>query len=447
MQAVLDRARECNPHLNAIVYERFDAALERSREADAARASGESWGPLHGVPVTIKENVDVAGMPTPNGVRAFEGVVAPDDSPVVRNLLAAGAIVIGRTTTPEFSMRASTDSPLHGRTRNPWHPLASPGGSSGGAGAAAAAGMGPIHHGNDIGGSLRFPAFACGVCTVKPTTGRVPVFNPSATAERGMLAQLMSVQGAICREVRDVRLATRAMIRGDARDPWWVPVPFDGEPVAAPIRVAYTRNSHGYPMHPAIAQALDRAARTLAAAGYAVEEVEPPPITEPAAGWMSVALGEMKATLDPLARQFGSESIGQIFDWYYRMGDVAEGPRYLAGLAARTTMTRRWNVFLDRYPLVLSPFLMRPTYPWDYDAQGFEQTRDLFEAAIYSYGINYLGLPAGVVPVGLVEDLPAGVQIIGRRFREDLILDAMEVVEREVGVLAHRLWERDASGS
>ncbi|OYW34156.1 MAG: amidase, partial [Azorhizobium sp. 12-66-6] len=120
MQAVLDRARECNPHLNAIVYERFDAALERSREADAARASGESWGPLHGVPVTIKENVDVAGMPTPNGVRAFEGVVAPDDSPVVRNLLAAGAIVIGRTTTPEFSMRASTDSPLHGRTRNPW---------------------------------------------------------------------------------------------------------------------------------------------------------------------------------------------------------------------------------------------------------------------------------------------------------------------------------------
>ena len=443
MQSVLGRARERNPGLNAIVYPCFEAAVERAREADEATGRGESWGPLHGVPVTIKENVDVAGMPTPNGVRAFELVVAPDDSPVVRNLKTAGAIVIGRTTTPEFSLRATTDSPLHGRTLNPWHPDASPGGSSGGEGSAAAAGMGPIHHGTDIGGSLRFPAFACGVCTVKPTLGRVPAFNPSATAERGLLAQLMSVQGAICREVRDVRLALQVMARGDARDQWWVPVPFVGEPVAVPIRVAYTKNSHGYPMHPAIARALDETARHLEAAGYAVEEVEPPPITAPAAGWMSVALGEIKATLDPLARRFGSDLICRIFDWYYRMGDVAEGHDYLAGLAERTSMTRAWNVFLDRYPLVLSPFLMRSTYPWDYDAHSFEQTRDLFDAAIYSYGVNYLSLPAGVVPVGLVDDLPVGVQIIGRRFREDLILDAMQVVERDVGVLAHRLWERN----
>ncbi len=443
MESVLGRAQERNPDLNAIVYPCFDAAVARAHEADEATARGESWGPLHGVPVTIKENVDVAGMPTPNGVRAFELVVAPDDSPVVCNLKAAGAIVIGRTTTPEFSMRATTDSPLHGRTLNPWHPDASPGGSSGGAGSAAAAGMGPIHHGNDIGGSLRFPAFACGVCTVKPTLGRVPAFNPSAAVERGLLAQLMSVQGAICREVRDVRLATRAMMRGDARDPWWVPLPFDGDPVPAPIRVAFTKNRHGYRMHPDIALALDRTARVLEAAGYAVEEVEPPPITAPAAGWMSVALGEIKATLDPLARQFGSDLIGRIFDWYYRMGDVAEGHHYLTGLAERTRMTRAWNVFLDRYPLVLSPFLMRPTYPWDVDTHSFEQTRDLFDAAIYSYGVNYLSLPAGVVPVGLVDELPVGVQIIGRRFREDLILDAMEAIERDAGVLTRRLWARE----
>ncbi|MFO1321388.1 MAG: amidase family protein [Burkholderiales bacterium] len=167
MDAILARVESCNPALNAIVYPCFEAARARAREADDALRRGESRGPLHGVPVTVKQNVDVAGMPTPNGVRAFESVIAPDDAPVVRNLKAAGAIVIGRTTTPEFSMRVTTDSPLHGRTRNPWHADASSGGSSGGAGAAAAAGMGPLHHGNDIGGSLRIPAFACGVTTVK----------------------------------------------------------------------------------------------------------------------------------------------------------------------------------------------------------------------------------------------------------------------------------------
>jgi amidase len=443
MESILARTEACNPTLNAIVYPCLDAARAQAREADAAKARGESWGPLHGVPVTIKENIDVAGMPTPNGVRAFEGVIAPDDSPVVRNLRAAGAIVIGRTTTPEFSMRATTDSPLHGRTRNPWGPDASSGGSSGGAGSAAAAGMGPIHHGNDIGGSLRIPAFACGVATVKPTVGRVPVFNPSAAAERGLLAQLMSQQGALCREVRDVRLATAVMSRGDARDPWWVPVPFEGPALPAPIRVAFTKNAHGYPMHPGIAQMLDRAARVLETAGYAVEEVEPPSITEPAAGWMSIALAEIRATLGPLARQHGSETVQRIFEAYYAMGDVAEGERYLLGLAARTKLTRAWNIFLDRYPLVLSPFMLRPTHTWDYDAQGAAQTKDLFDALIYSYGVNYLSLPAGVVPVDLVDGLPAGVQIIGRRFREDLILDAMEAIERDAGVMAHRLWARD----
>ena len=180
-------------------------------------------GPLHGVPVTIKENVDQRGKPTPSGLPAFAGLIAPDDAPLVRNLRRAGAIIVGGRT--ELSMRATTDNPLHGRTRNPWHADASPGGSSGGAGPAAAAGFGPIHHGNDIGGSLRFPAFACGLATVKPTPGRIPAYNPSATAERGLLAQLMSVQGAICREVKDVRLATRAMAQRDARDPWWVPAP------------------------------------------------------------------------------------------------------------------------------------------------------------------------------------------------------------------------------
>ena len=216
MASVVARIRALNPALNAIVYDYTEEALAEARRADDDLAAGRERGPLHGIPVTIKENVDQKGAPTPNGIPAFAEIIAPDDAPLVRNLRTAGAIIVGRTNTPELSMRATTDNPLHGRTRNPWHPDASPGGSSGGAGAAAAAGFGPIHHGNDIGGSLRFPAFACGVTTVKPTPGRIAAWNPSATAERGMLAQLMSVQGAICREVRDVRLATRIMAQPDA---------------------------------------------------------------------------------------------------------------------------------------------------------------------------------------------------------------------------------------
>jgi amidase len=442
MESVVGRIRALNPALNAIVYDYTEEALAEARRADEDLAAGRVRGPLHGIPITIKENVDQQGAPTPNGIPAFAGVIAPDDAPLVRNLKTAGAIIVGRTNTPELSMRATTDNPLHGRTRNPWHPDASPGGSSGGAGASAAAGFGPIHHGNDIGGSLRFPAFACGVATVKPTPGRIAAYNPSATAERGMLAQLMSVQGAICREVRDVRLATRIMAGRDARDPWWMPVPFEGEPVPRPIRVALTRNPHGYPMHPEIGSALERVGGWLVAAGYAVEEIEPPPITEAARAWLAVAVAEMKALLFPLAHQHGSRTIQEIFGYYEKMANAVDAAGYMLGIAERTRMTRQWSVFLEQHPLVVTPFLMRPTFPWNYDAQGYEQTRDLFDAAIYSYGINYLGLPAGVVPIGLVDGLPAGIQIVGRRFREDLILDGMAVVEDHVGVLARTLWAR-----
>ena len=440
MISVVERIRKLNPKLNAIVTDLTAQALVEAAAADRRLPTLAEPGPLFGVPVTIKVNVDQEGQATTNGFPAFANLVAPGDAPLVRNLRRAGAIIVGRTNTPELSMRATTVNPLHGRTWNPWHPDASPGGSSGGAGVAAAAGFGPIHHGNDIGGSLRFPAFANGVATIKPTQGRIPAFNPSATSERGLLAQLTSVQGAIARTVADVRLATRVMAGGDSRDPWWVPAPFEGEPVARPIRVAVTRNGHGYPIHPGISQLIDRSAGYLRDAGYEVVEAEPPSIMEPARGWFSVLLTEIKATLGPLVDQSGSDDLRRIFGWLYEIGEILDLDGYRAGLADKTRMMRAWNVFLDAYPLVLTPFLMRPTYPWNYDALGRAQTKDLFDAAVYSYGVNYLGLPAGFVPVDLVEDLPAGVQLIGRRFREDVILDAMAAIEERAGRLVNRLW-------
>ena len=157
----VERMRAVNPGLNAVTVDLGDEALQAARAADAALAAGDAIGALHGVPVTIKENIDVKGQPTPNGLPALANLVAPDDSPVVRNLQDAGAIIIGRTNTPEYSFRAFTDNPLRGLTLNPWDEAVSCGGSSGGAGASMAAGIGSIAHGNDIGGSLRFPAHQC----------------------------------------------------------------------------------------------------------------------------------------------------------------------------------------------------------------------------------------------------------------------------------------------
>jgi amidase len=146
--------------------------------------------------------------------------------------------------------------------------------------------------------------------------------------------------------------------------------------------------------------------------------------------------------LGPTVDQFGSDEVRRIFGWYYELGRILDLDDYRAGLADRTRMMRAWSVFLDEYPLVLTPFLMRPTYAWNYDAQGLTQAKDLFDASIYSYGINYLGLPAGFVPIDLVADLPAGVQLVGRRFREDVILDAMAAIEQSAGRLVNRLWAR-----
>jgi amidase len=232
------------------------------------------------------------------------------------------------------------------------------------------------------------------------------------------------------------------MAAGDARDPFWVPAPFEGEAVKKPIRVAVARNSHGYPIHPGILKLIDRSADYLREAGYEVVEVEPPSIMEPARGWLSVLLTEIKATLGPLVDQYGSDELRRIFGWYYEMGTILDGEGVRLGLAERTRMARSWNVFLESFPLVLTPFLMRAVYGWNYDALGYAQTKDIWDAAVYSYGINYLGLPAGYVPVDLVEDLPAGVQIVGRRFREDMILDAMTAIEERAGRLVDRLWLR-----
>lgn len=442
-EAAIARMEDANPALNAVVESLAD---EARAEATALDRSTAPKGPLHGVPVTIKINVDQKGHATSNGVTAFKDVIAPQDAPVVRNLKAAGAVVIGRTNTPEFSFRADTDNPPFGRTHNPWGRHISAGGSSGGAGAAVMAGIGALAHGNDIGGSLRFPASANGAVTVKPGLGRVPAFNPSQTSERGLLAQLMSVQGLIARNAADLHLSMPTLIAPDPRDPFHIPMPWRGAPLAPPIRVAVARDDFGFGMHPAVAKALDNAASALSDAGYAVEDIEPPHAKEIGEIGYRSLLSEVRDLLGGDIRKYGSTEINAIFDEYYRQFPPYERVVFLQMLAKRTYYARQWALFLEDYPLVLTPFLLKPFFSPGRDAEGAEGVRDALGCSHWSFTMNFLGLPAGNLPTHITETdsgpCAIGVQIAGRRWREDLIVDAMQAIETGIPPACTRLWAR-----
>ena len=206
VEAHLARIGAVNPKLNAVVRVLADSARAQAAAADRKVAAGEALGPLHGVPITVKENIDMAGLPTTSGVVALAQASAPVDAPVVERMRAAGAIPIARTNLPDFGMRAHTDSSLHGLTRNPWDATRTAAGSSGGEASALASGMSPLGLGNDIGGSLRNPASACGIASIRPTLGRVPDAWSGPAADRQLAAQMMAVQGPMARRVADVRL-------------------------------------------------------------------------------------------------------------------------------------------------------------------------------------------------------------------------------------------------
>jgi len=442
VEATLDRIAEVNGALNAIVDDQADSARKAAEALDTEFQTNGPVGPLHGVPVTIKVNVDQAGSATTNGIPALKDMVAAEDAPLVANLRRAGAVIVGRTNTPEFSFRADTDNPLHGRTYNPWNKSVSPGGSSGGASSAVMSGMCALAHGNDIGGSLRFPSAQTGAATVKPGFGRVPAYNPSQVEERGMLAQAMSVQGIIARTVADVRLGTRALIAPDPRDPFMAPVPWDGAPIDGPVKVAFTKEMFEFDLHPAMSDALDNAAAALRDAGYIVEEVEPPHLRDLGIAGYRTLMGEVQSMMGPMIRDHGSDTLKSIFDVYFQMFPPYEGDELLKMMAKRTFYAREWAECLAEYPLFLTPFLPNPPFAANRDAEGWDGVKDVLGGALYSYSMNYIGQPAGNIAAGMHEGLPLNVQIVGRRWREDLILDACEAVEARVGVMAEQLFER-----
>ena len=444
-QAHVARMHAVNPKLNAVVVNLSDEALKAAKAADQARSKGRELGLLHGVPITIKENVDYEGRPNPNGVPAQMNIIAPSDAPVVRNLKKAGAVVLGLTNTPEFSFRGFTDNPLHGLTLNPWDPEITCGGSSGGAGSAVAAGIGTIAHGNDIGGSLRWPAHCNGIATIKPTQGRIPAFNQSATAERPMLAHLMSAQGPLARSVGDVRLGLEVMCQRDPRDPWWVPAPLVGPKPKGPIKVALAKLPADMNVDPSVRAALRQAADHLERAGYRVNEVEVPDINGVWQTWCDIIVNEVAVLQEAGMLAVASPDFHTAWGGIKIKANTLDLPGWMRATAARSGHIRAWQAFFEDYPVVLAPTTVMPTPGPRADTTSLERVAEMFWNDLrFISAINVLGLPSAVVPVTLHEGKPIGVQLIAGRYREDLALDAAASIEKRAGMLVQKLWQQMA---
>jgi amidase len=431
VEAHLRRIEEVNPALNAVVVVLADHALAEAAEADRRSAAGAATGPLHGVPITVKENVDVAGTPTTQGVKAFEGMVAPVDATMVTRLRAGGAIVIGRTNLPDMGLRVSTDSSLRGRTRNPWHAGKTAGGSSGGEAAALASGMSPLGVGNDIGGSLRNPAHCCGISSLKPTPNRVP-HTVSLPPEDGPLSfQLMAVHGPMARSVADLRQAFELMIGSDWRDPAAVSTPLYPEGAGGPVRVAVMAEPPGCATGPGVAAVVRAAAGKLADAGYAVEEVNPPDYAEALDLWADFLFTELHGMRHLLEQVMGDDACRFLFAVLDDRPPL-ELPRYMELFLRRRRVARAWSEFFRAYPVVLSPVWTRTAFDHGWDLTNAGATIELIHPIKPA---NVLGLPSAVTFGGLADGLPVGVQAIAAPHRDDQALQVAEALQAAVGTV------------
>ncbi len=429
--ACLERIEETDPKINALTEVRPEAALEAADAADRAVTAGQPLGLLHGIPVTIKGNVDVAGWVTDHGSVGLRENMAEQNSVCVQNWLNAGAIVIGRSNTPEFACRWETTNDLHGATHNPWNMERTPGGSSGGAAASIAVGMTPLGHGTDLGGSLRHPAQACGVASIRPGRGRVAGWNPTAPSDPAIGFQLMNTDGAIARRVGDARLALQAMVAGDIRDPWWLPMPLE-QPDDAPSTVALVLEPSGGGINEQVKSGVEYAGKLLAAAGYEVEEIEPPGVAEAADLWMTICLGELLALLEPAVKNTCGPTMLRTFDCFRAAMPVPSLKEYASAFGRRQAILRDWLEFFERYPLIVAPVGTEPPLLQDEDIGSPESNREVIHSMRMVVPVNLMGLPAAVVPVGTRAGFPQVVQIIGPPFHEMRCLAAAEAIEQQV---------------
>jgi len=437
VESHLTRIEELNPRLNAFVQVDAEAARRQARVAEEAAGKGEKLGPLHGVPLSIKSSIEVAGLRCESGSKLRAGFVAAQDAPLVSRLRQAGAIILGVTNTPELLMAWETDNLLYGRTNSPWDVSRTPGGSSGGEAAAIAAGMSVGGVGSDGGGSIRVPAHFSGICGLKPTPGRIPATGHFPVSA-GPFA-LLGVVGPMARTVGDLKVLFEVMQGPDDGDPSAAPVPVrwpENDDLKG-LRIGYFEDDGRTPVTPETRAAVRTAAEGLRRAGFQVQPFRPEELELARQLWWKIfgvaggmVLGPMmqghEAEISPLLRRFSS--------W------TAAAPSHTGESLLDTWVQRdlvRMKIFaqMRKYPVLLCPVAAIPAFrhgecSWEVEGKIVQY----LDAWSYTEWFNLLGTPAAVVPVGKSpEGLPIGVQIVARPWEEEIVLSVAAALEEQCG--------------
>jgi Asp-tRNA(Asn)/Glu-tRNA(Gln) amidotransferase A subunit family amidase len=437
VEAHLAQIEKLNPRLNAFVQVDAKRALQAARDAETQVTQGNKLGPLHGVPVSIKSSINVAGLLCESGTRLRAGFVPAQNAPLVARLRAAGAIVLGVTNTPEFLMAWETDNLLYGRTNNPWDLERTPGGSSGGEAAAIAAGMSAGGVGSDGGGSIRVPAHFSGICGLKPTPGRIPATG-HYPASVGPFA-LIGVVGPMARTVADLKALFEVMQGPDVGDTCAarVPVFWPGDEEVRKLRIGYFEDDGRTPVTAEIRAAVRGAAEALRSAGFQVDRFQPEDLEEARQLWHKsfVVAGGMllrrmfkdrESDLSPILKQFLESSAAE---------PALTGENLLHAWIERDELRARFLAQMQRYPILLCPAAAVPAFRHGERSWHVEgKTVHYLDAWSYTEFFNLLGNPAAVVPVGhSPEGLPIGVQIVGRPWEEEQVLSVAAALEKECG--------------
>jgi amidase len=458
LEAHLSQIAAHNPAINAVVTLDEEPARRRAKAADEALARGEVWGPLHGVPVTLKDVFETAGLRTTSSFRPLAQYMPQHDATIVARLRAAGAIILGKTNTPEMAGDEQTNSPVFGRTNNPWNLARTPGGSSGGSAAAVASGMSPLDIGSDIGGSVRNPAHFCGVFSLKPSdyvvpfTGHIP--PPPGSTGRGLLRQFLT-PGPIARSVEDLRLALTILAGPDERE-WEVPpVPLTPAPARElrGLRLAWC-DDFGFPVSAETKAALANLATNLAQAGCHVERSQPPELDFAEAvriyGLLKEAAFTVRGTPLNLPRWLWRAVAAQVpasnpIGRGLLQGAGANLQSYARALSQRDVFIDKLERFLGQWDAWLCPVAAVPAYPHLPSRNPIEQLRAtvdvdgqsipyIFATSMFTTLFNLTGSPVVVLPLSRTrEGLPIGVQVIGKRWNDMGLLAVAEQLAQVTG--------------
>ncbi len=425
VEAHFNRIKEVNPDINAITLTLEESALKLADEADSA-GEEERKRPFHGVPFTIKENIDFMGTPTTNGIPLLAESMPPRNAPIVDRMLGAGAIPIGRTNLPEMGMRLDTDNPLRGRTFNPWNKALTPGGSSGGEAASIATGMSPFGLGNDIGGSLRNPAYCCGIASLNPSIGRIPFVNSiEGFIDMGISGAFLS-DGPMARSVEDLRTGLSIMAGRHIDDPQSVNTPLSG-PIPEKPKAALVKEIANFNLPDATKREIDKAGAILSNSGWSIEEVEAPEVERVYEIWGTVLNSGM---LDAMPEEvFKPETAAYL----HRFAEpfLSNDLNLDQALIERRRLRRLWSAFLTDYQVCIGPTWANLPWPIDTDLDPEKGIDTLRQSFSFIAPGNCLGLPSVALPMGVDNGIPTGVQIYSELYREDLCLLAAELIQKE----------------